>query len=554
MPAKNRKNRTENPIVPDTSVLIEGLLSKAIKSGELTKPTIIIHEASIAELEHQANQGQEKGYLGLDEVGALQALAAKGELTLAFKGERPGEYDIMEAKSGAIDALIRELAVQERATLWTADNVQATVARAKGVPVHFHEMVSEREMEIEDFFDETTMSVHIKEECVIKAKRGAPGHWEFATVREEPASQEELERWGKQIVETAHVRKDGFVEIERPGSTICQVGRYRIVITRPPFSDGHEITAVRPVKHLALEDYKLSTKLQERLDAQAEGLLIAGAPGHGKSTFAQALAEHYAKQEKIIKTVEAPRDLILAKDITQYAMSHGSPEEIHDILLLSRPDYTIFDEMRNTDDFALFADMRLSGVGMIGVMHATKPIDAIQRFLGRIELGVIPHVVDTVVFIKDGTVNAIYAIKMTVKVPSGMTEADLARPIIEVHDFESGKLVFELYTYGEQTVVIPVRGNATKESPVNKFIAKGIKEYFQNWTDEVEVEMEGATKANVYVPASLVGDLIGRGGERIRKIEGELGVKVDLHELPESAVRKKRAKKSGKKKGKRGWR
>ncbi len=516
-------------IIPDTSVLIEGLLSKAISAGSLTNPSVIIHEASVAELEHQANQSQEKGYLGLDEIGALQVLTGKGELTLAFKGERPTEWDIQEARSGAIDSLIRELAFTEHGTLWTADKVQATVARAKGVPVEFHEMVAEGEMDIERFFTPETMSVHIKEECTIKAKRGRPGAWEFATVTTEKATRADIERYAKQIVETAQVRRDGFIEIERAGSTICQVGRYRIVITRPPFSDGYEITAVRPVTHLALEDYKMSDKLKERLDAHAEGLLIAGAPGHGKSTFAQALAEHYAKQQKIIKTVEAPRDLVLAADITQYAMSHGSPEEIHDILLLSRPDYTIFDEMRNTDDFALFADMRLSGVGMIGVMHATKAIEAIQRFLGRIELGVIPHVVDTVVFIKDGAIGSVYSIKMTVKVPSGMTEADLARPIVEVHDFESGKLVFELYTYGEQTVVIPVSGEA-KQPAVNKLIAKGVKDYFLNYTDRVEVAMDGG-KAQVSVPADLLPEIIGRGGETIRSIEQELGVKIDLHEL-----------------------
>ncbi len=29
---------------------------------------------------------------------------------------------------------------------------------------------------------------------------------------------------------------------------------------------------------------------------------------------------------------------------------------------------------------------------------------------------------------------------MTVKVPSGMKEADLARPVIEIRDFETGEL------------------------------------------------------------------------------------------------------------------
>ena len=56
----------------------------------------------------------------------------------------------------------------------------------------------------------------------------------------------------------------GFIEIEREGSTIVQLGKYRIVITRPPFSDGWEITAVRPVKTLNLDDYKLSEKLMHQ--------------------------------------------------------------------------------------------------------------------------------------------------------------------------------------------------------------------------------------------------------------------------------------------------
>ena len=72
----------------------------------------------------------------------------------------------------------------------------------------------------------------------------------------------------------------------------------------------------------------------------------------------------------------------MPENVTQYAISHSSPEEVLDVLLLSRPDYTIFDEMRNTQDFRLFADLRLSGVGMVGVVHATNPVDAIQRFIG----------------------------------------------------------------------------------------------------------------------------------------------------------------------------
>lgn len=46
---------------------------------------------------------------------------------------------------------------------------------------------------------------------------------------------------------------------------------------------------------------------------------------------------------------------------------------------------------------------------------------------------------------------------MTVKVPTGMTEADLARPVVEVRDFETGKLEYEIYTFGEENVIVPVK-------------------------------------------------------------------------------------------------
>ena len=228
--------------------------------------------------------------------------------------------------------------------------------------------------------------------------------------RMDARKKEEIQAISSEVIEEARSTSDGFIEIERKGSTIIQLGLFRIVITRPPFSDGWEITAVRPVKHLSMQDYSISDKLRKRFSEQAEGILIAGAPGMGKSTFASALAEFYAEKGKIVKTIEAPRDLVLPDTITQYAISHGSSQEVHDILLLSRPDYTLFDEMRNTEDFKLFADLRLSGIGLAGVVHATNPIDAIQRFVGKIELGVIPHIIDTVIFIKDGTINKVLSL------------------------------------------------------------------------------------------------------------------------------------------------
>ena len=106
--------------------------------------------------------------------------------------------------------------------------------------------------------------------------------------------------------------------------------------------------------------------------------------------------------------MESPRDLQVGDEITQYAPLEKDMGKTADILLLVRPDYTIYDELRKTKDFRIFADMRLAGVGMIGVVHATRPIDAIQRIIGRVELGMIPSIVDTTIYIDEGQVAAIY--------------------------------------------------------------------------------------------------------------------------------------------------
>jgi ATPase len=80
----------------------------------------------------------------------------------------------------------------------------------------------------------------------------------------------------------------------------------------------------------------------------------------------------------------------------------------------------------------------------------------------------IPSVVDTVIFIENGKIGQIYEMQMSVKVPDGMKEADLARPVIEVKDFIKKDIVFEIYTYGEQTCVMPVKPKSKYINPYKR--------------------------------------------------------------------------------------
>ena len=531
-------------IIPDTSAVIIGAVSKIIEKENLDYPEIIVPEAVVCELEHQANADRREGINGLNELQKLQQLQEEGEIAVSFKGKRPTNYDIKYAKSGEIDALIRDLARSEFGTLLTNDKVQAETAKAQGIPVYYYEQkYIEKTLTISKFFDDETMSVHLKENVCPMAKKGTPGHIKFIKLSDEVFNHSMLQELIDEIIDKARSDSKTYLESVKEGSFVVQSREYRISIARPPFSEAIEITAVRPVADINLDEYHLSSKLMDRINNNAEGILISGAPGAGKSTFVQAIAKYYSgKLNKIVKTMESPRDLQLPDEITQYAPLEGSMENTADVLLLVRPDYTIYDELRKNHDFNIFADMRLAGVGMIGVVHATRPIDAIQRISSRVELGVIPSIVDTSIYIEDGEVKSVYETKMTVKVPSGMKEADLARPVIEVRDFETGELKNEIYTYGEQTIVMDLDlvnspSNSEDKSSVDiiaeKEILRRIKRFLPKKA-KVDVEVISPERANIYIPDDLVPKIIGKNGKRIAEIEEKIGISLGVEVIEDS--------------------
>ena len=536
-------------IIPDTSAVIIGAISEIIEKEDLDYPEIIVPEAVVCELEHQANANRSEGHKGLKELQKLQRMQYEGELAIDFKGKRPTNYDIKYAKSGEIDSIIRDLARSEMGTLLTNDKVQAETAKAQGIPVYYFEQkYVEKELSIERFFDENTMSVHLKENVCPMAKKGTPGHIDFVKLDEKPYTYSQLHEIVDEILDKAKSDSKTYLESSKEGSFVVQSREYRISIAYPPFSEGLEITVVRPVANISLDEYHLSDKLLERIRTNAEGILISGSPGAGKSTFVQAIAKYYSsKLNKIVKTMESPRDLQLPNDITQYSPLEGSMENTADVLLLVRPDYTIYDELRKNTDFSIFADMRLAGVGMIGVVHATRPIDAIQRIASRVELGVIPSIVDTSIYIENGKVTHVYETKMTVKVPTGMKEADLARPVIEVRDFETGDLKNEIYTYGEQTIVMDmdlVNGTGqdeTHKSAVDKIAEKEILRKIKKILPKkakVDVEVISPNRANIYIPEEFIPKIIGKNGKRIAEIEESIGISLGVEIIEEKPVNK----------------
>jgi ATPase len=517
-----------NVLVADTSVIINGNLAEQIESGSIRNFEIIIPQAVFDELQSQASNQKQQGFIGLEQIQKLNQLSESYGLKIILKGSHPDIDDIKFAASGRIDALIIDIAKQHNAVLYTSDKVQHLVAQAEDVNTIFLKpKIIHGDLEFLKFFDKTTMSIHLKENQYPLAKRGKPGEFLLTKIGEDTLTRDYLKLISSQILCATNISDSSTVEISKTGASVIQHDDYRIAITYPPFSESYEITIVHPTVKLSLDDYTISESLMKRLTDRAEGIVISGAPGSGKSTLASSLANFYHHQGKIVKTFESPRDLQVDTGITQYSKLDGSFDNTADILLLVRPDYTIFDEVRRREDFTTFSDLRLTGVGMVGVIHANSPLDAIQRFIGKIELGIIPNVLDTVVFVNNGDIEKVYDLELKVKVPTGMTESDLARPVIEIRNFEDNNLEHEIYTFGEENVIVPVAKRSEKVG-IEKLAEDKIKDYFERYDSNAQVEILSENRVKVSVNENCIASIIGRGGTNINEIEKFLKVHIDI--------------------------
>ena len=263
-----------------------GQIASYIESGNLRNSKIIIPQAVIDELRSQASQKKDHGFLGLQEIKNLKKIGTNFGLEISIEGSHPSLEDIQLAGKGKIDSIIMDIAKQENATMYTSDQVQNLVAQTEGiVSVYLHPEIKEEDLEFLKYFDSDTMSVHLKENLPPLAKRGKPGHFELTKISEEVLTRDDLEFMAQQILDTPKNSPSTTMEISKRGADVIQYEDYRIAITKPPFSESFEITIVHPIVKLSLDDYSISSELMNRFSDRAEGIVISGPPGSGKSTF-----------------------------------------------------------------------------------------------------------------------------------------------------------------------------------------------------------------------------------------------------------------------------
>ena len=102
-------------------------------------------------------------------------------------------------------------------------------------------------------------TVFLKADCPPRVKRGDIGSLKLVEVEESTITWDTLQLEQAEedlvaIVEEHRHRSDCFLEIDRKGCRVLQLGDVRITSSWTPFSDAREITIVRPVAKLSLGD------------------------------------------------------------------------------------------------------------------------------------------------------------------------------------------------------------------------------------------------------------------------------------------------------------
>ena len=93
-------------VVLDTSVIINGQITEYVESGNLRNCQLIIPQAVVDELQSQAAQKKEQGFVGLKEIQTLKNMSKNFGLEISIEGTHPSLEDIQLAGKGKIDSII----------------------------------------------------------------------------------------------------------------------------------------------------------------------------------------------------------------------------------------------------------------------------------------------------------------------------------------------------------------------------------------------------------------------------------------------------------------
>ncbi|MCD6261108.1 MAG: hypothetical protein J7J28_04920 [Thaumarchaeota archaeon] len=437
--------------VLDTSIVINGRFSKMLESGEIAECEIIIPAAVIDELQAQASKGRDVGFKGLEEVKRIRELAESKGLAVRFVGERPSLEDIKLARSGRIDALIRDVAKTEKGILYTSDYVQALVAEAEGIPVKYVEAYVRKErFRFEDYLTPETVLLEFISGYYPMAKIVDGDEVKLVKVGDKPLSEEEVNELIEEIIGECRLSDECGIMILKSGAMILQLRDYRVAVAKPPFSDKLELI-VRRLSFKPRVDVKQLNTLIERVSDKSAGVLLIGAPESGVLELSKILMNMLRERGKMVRIVEYGRMLGENGSLTCYGPLEGDVEKTADFLIHLKPDYVILNDMSDSKDFKSFVKLRLAGIGVIGIIYADDPLQVLKRFVSRLELDLLAKTLNFLILAADKILK-IYELGMVIRAPTGRDPTHV-KPLVEVRALPKGDLEYEIYSDGGRLII-----------------------------------------------------------------------------------------------------
>ncbi|MCS7103839.1 MAG: hypothetical protein NZ992_08195, partial [Candidatus Korarchaeum sp.] len=197
---------------------------------------LIIPEGVLSKIEEEASKGDRFSVGALGEVIWLQNLQREGYIK---------EVRVEGHKSKGIDAL-HEIAKRYSARILTGDRITTLSLLARGLDVQYIGPKMDG-LRIYDYFDDETMSVHLKEGAPPTVKKGRPGNFTLVEISDKKLEEFEVRTIAYEIIERAKTGIEAFIETMYDDAYLIQLGDLRILVAFPPFSDGIEVTAVRPL-------------------------------------------------------------------------------------------------------------------------------------------------------------------------------------------------------------------------------------------------------------------------------------------------------------------
>ncbi len=514
-----RENSGLFRVIPDTSVIINGKISKLIEKGDLTECEIVIPLAVIDELQAQASKGREIGVKGLEEIKRLRELAEKQNVEIRFSGERPGLEDIKLARSGRIDALIRDVAKAEGGELYTSDYIQALVAEAEGVPVKYIEPYELAEQfSFEEYLAPNLISLHLKAGSPPYGKILKNGLIEVAKLRDDSCSEDELNKMVEEVVAASRPSVESDITLLKSSAIIIETDKYRVSAAKPPFSDRFEVIIQRnPISDLVKEE-DLEVIAGECLSG-IKGVLILNADGLYVFPIAERIGEMFQEHGKLVKLIGHSKRS--STSISYYSSLNGDLEKTLDFIILNKPDYVIFDEIRRPRDFQMIHNLRASGINVIAFMNSSELKLALEKALDKIAYSFLPEVFQQIIYLRCGGSPEIYRLSSSVKIPTGLSPSNSPKSLIEV--LKDDEPILEIYELDGRMVVQEVSEVFKRLEFLRKAVYRALRRLRR-----IDPGIFAETVALDEVIFRAAKSKLKKLGKIVPEIEKKLGVPVEL--------------------------